>query len=247
MAAIESVRRELVPKIKAFCPSCQDVAPARPLLPAASWSPPKAPRILTQRINIVAIGVSTGGPNALHEVFAHLPGDLPVPLVIVQHMPALFTRHLAERLTAKSKVVVREAAEGDVLTPGGAWVAPGDYHMSFVRQGADRVVKLQQGPPENSCRPAVDVMFRSVAELYGPNALGVVMTGMGQDGLRGCEQIRDRGGQILIQDEESSVVWGMPGAVARAQLADRTLPLSQIAGEIVRCARRGRSLKLSAS
>ncbi len=196
-----------------------------------------------QRVEIVAIGTSTGGPNALATLLATFPADCPVPLVIVQHMPAAFTSLLAKRLAARVAIGVGEANLGDELHPGRAWIAPGDYHMELTRD-AQRAVRLRlhQGPPENSCRPSVDVLFRSVAEVYGAGTLAVVLTGMGQDGLRGCERIREVGGQILVQDEATSVVWGMPGLVARANLADQVLPLEQLAAEIIRRVRKGRSL-----
>jgi two-component system chemotaxis response regulator CheB len=185
------------------------------------------------------IGVSTGGPNALAELFRDLPGDLPVPLLIVQHMPPMFTRLLAERLTANSKVPVLEAGAGAVVRPGRALVAPGDFHMVVARDGLQVRAALSQGPPENSCRPAADPLFRSAARVYGERLLAVVLTGMGQDGLRGCEAVREAGGRVIVQDEATSVVWGMPGFVARAGLADKVLPLPQIAAEIVRRARPG--------
>jgi two-component system chemotaxis response regulator CheB len=185
-------------------------------------------------IEVLAIGTSTGGPNALTEVFRGLPADFPVPIVIVQHMPPMFTRLLAERMSAECPIRVQEGSSGTVLQPGQAWIAPGDYHMMVVRDGAKVRLILHQEPPENSCRPAADVLLRSVAKVYGSNSLTVILTGMGQDGLRGCQVIREAGGQILAQDEASSVVWGMPGYVARAGLADRILPLSLMADEIVR-------------
>jgi two-component system chemotaxis response regulator CheB len=157
-----------------------------------------------------------------------------VPVVVVQHMPPLFTRMLAERLTALSRLAVAEASEGMLMKPGTVFIAPGDFHMTVVRRGAAVVVALNQGPHENSCRPAVDVLFRSVAKVYGAAALGVILTGMGQDGLRGCEWIYEAGGQVLAQDEETSVVWGMPGFVARAGLAEKILPLEMMAGEVSR-------------
>jgi two-component system chemotaxis response regulator CheB len=191
----------------------------------------RKPRVPVQ---IVAIGASTGGPNALMEIIGQLPGDFPVPLVVVQHMPPLFTRYLAERLDAASLLEVREAQGEELLAPGGVWLAPGNFHLALARRAAGVATRLHQGPPECSCRPAADVLFRSVAELYGPAALAVVLTGMGQDGLGGCAAIRDAGGRILAQDEATSVVWGMAGAVATAGLADRVLPLSAIAGELIR-------------
>ncbi|HEV7279037.1 MAG TPA: CheB methylesterase domain-containing protein [Pirellulaceae bacterium] len=185
------------------------------------------------RIEIVAIGASTGGPNALAEVFAALPADLPVPIVVVQHMPPMFTQLLAERLDRSSKVPTVEARTGMVLTPGKATIAPGDFHLTVEMLQGRAVARVQQDPHENGCRPAVDPLLRSIARTYGPGCLAVVMTGMGHDGLKGCEAIRNAGGQTVVQDEATSVVWGMPGSVARAGLADRVVPLASIASEIV--------------
>ena len=192
------------------------------------------------RIEVVAIGVSTGGPNALAELIPALPASFPVPVVIVQHMPPLFTKLLAERLAGKSAVGVREGSAGDPLAAGKVIIAPGNYHMIVERSTAGTKVRLNQDPPENSCRPAVDVLFRSVSEIYGSGVLAVVMTGMGQDGLHGCEAVRARGGRVLAQDEKSSVVWGMPGFVAEAGLADEILPLNELATAIMRNLRTGR-------
>src|SRR5262245_3634570 len=231
-AARRVIRDELIPAIKTLCapaPAPARAAVARPAAPGEARRPtPAAP------VELVAVGTSTGGPNALAELFSGLPGALPVPIVIVQRMPPMFTRLLAERLSAQSPVRVEEGRSGGALRPGHAWVAPGDHHMIVVRDGPGGRVLLHQDPPENSCRPAADVLFRSVAEAFGPSALAVVLTGMGQDGLRGCEAIRAAGGQVLVQDEATSVVWGMPGFVARAGLADKVLPLALIAGEVVR-------------
>jgi len=232
-ASLEVIRTELIPEIKALCSS----AAGRKSGSTSGICKDPAPRYIggpAGKIQIVAIGTSTGGPNALADVFARLPADLPVPIVIVQHMPPMFTRLLAERLSAQAAIPVREGASGSLLQPGQAWIAPGDYHMITVRDGTQVRLLVHQDPPENSCRPAADVLFRSVAQTFGPNALTVVMTGMGSDGLRGCEAIRAGGGQILAQDEATSVVWGMPGAVTRAGLADRVLPLALIGDEIVR-------------
>lgn len=237
-AALERIREQLIPKIKAHCP----LAAAISLKPAAGLPTPAAaarplpkfePRSAAAPAEIVAIGVSTGGPNALAEVIPQFPASLPVPVVIVQHMPPVFTKLLAERLSARSHIRVEEGQPGQILEPGRAWVAPGDYHMAVERGKTGVHLITHQQPPENSVRPAVDVLFRSVAEVYGPRALGVVMTGMGQDGLRGSECIREAGGRVLAQDEATSVVWGMPGFVAQAGLAEKVLPLNQIAAEIV--------------
>ena len=235
-AGLQKVRDELIPKIRALCRLDETATPPTPRPKSPAFSPPASGPAAgpAPPVEVVALGVSTGGPNALTELFRALPGDLPVPVLIVQHMPPVFTRYLAERLDAVSPLTVREAQAGDLIHPGGAWLAPGNYHMVVVRTGQGVAVQLHQGPPENSCRPAVDVLFRSVAEVYGAGALGVVLTGMGQDGLRGSEAIRHAGGRVLAQDQATSVVWGMPGAVAQAGLAERILPLEQIAGEIVR-------------
>jgi two-component system, chemotaxis family, protein-glutamate methylesterase/glutaminase len=236
-ASLKVLREELIPRVKALCAR---PAAARPLADKPSHSSPPASAARAREIDVVAIGASTGGPNALAEVFAALPAALPVPILIVQHMPPMFTRMMAERLTKQSPIHVEEAASGAILQPGRAWVAPGDYHMAVVRDGLNVRALIHQDPPENSCRPAVDVLFRSVAQTFRANTLAVILTGMGSDGLRGCEAIREAGGQILAQDEATSVVWGMPGFVARAGLADRVLPISQVAGEIVQRVGRGR-------
>lgn len=238
-AAIEAVKNELLPKIKALCNLAAPIArPTPSLVP-----PPKKFDFSTanRRFDILAIGVSTGGPNALTEIFRTLPAKLPVPIVIVQHMPPVFTGYLAERLNSVSQVDVVEARAGMSLHPGRAYLAPGNFHLALSRTATDVVTRLHQAPPENSCRPAVDVLFRSVAENYGSNTLAAVLTGMGQDGQRGCEFIRAAGGFVLAQDEASSVVWGMPGAVVQAGLASSVLPLPQIAGEFVRLANLGRN------
>ena len=195
------------------------------------------------RVEIVAIGTSTGGPNALADLLPGLPVDFPVPVVIVQHMPRVFTKLLADSLSPKCRLEVVEGSAGEELRPGKIWIAPGDYHMALEGVANSARIKLHQQPRENYCRPAVDVLFRSVAEIYGGATLGVILTGMGQDGLRGCENIRKAGGQILVQDDATSVVWGMSGFVARAGLADKVLPLGQIAGEIVRRTWVGREKK----
>jgi len=197
-------------------------------------------RIPTGPIELLAIGVSTGGPNALADLLPPLKADFPVPVVIVQHMPAMFTKLLAERLDTQCQLRVREGTDGEGLEPGVIYIAPGDFHMSVQRRGVTPTLVLTQDPPENSCRPAVDVLFRSVATVFGPHALGVILTGMGQDGLRGCQAMVDHGGRIFVQDEASSVVWGMPGNVARAGLAQKVLPLDVMGAEIVRAIERHR-------
>jgi two-component system, chemotaxis family, protein-glutamate methylesterase/glutaminase len=238
--SLERLRGELIPKIKQFFIFPNKEAPQQPAQPALrpvpaplrttakpSSSSPVAPRV-------VAIGVSTGGPAALARIMPRFPKDFPLPILIVQHMPPLFTRLLAERLNASCPLEVREATHGAAVERGQVWVAPGDYHMRVVAEGTGIQLRLDQGPQENSCRPAVDVMFESVASLYGPAVVGAVLTGMGRDGQRGAELLRARGAYMIAQDEESCVVWGMPRAVVEAGLADNILPLDQIPEAILR-------------
>ena len=247
-AAQQSLRDQLIPKIKALCNKVSFIKPLpatpvkKPVQPAVQVDPPLHVRPASSKvsvIDIVAIGVSTGGPNALCEIIPAIPEDFPVPIVIVQHMPPMFTKLLADRLDKQCHIRVHEGAAGDIVLPGHVYIAPGDFHMIVKREGTKVVLALNQGPPENSCRPAVDVLFRSVVDVYGSGTLGVILTGMGQDGLRGCEGIRDVEGQILAQDEKTSVVWGMPGFVAKAGIADQVIPLQQMAMEIVRRVRKG--------
>lgn len=237
--AEECIRRlttELVPKIKVHCRHlCRPLAESdhtiflRRVRSAASPPLPARPA----PVEIVAIGTSTGGPNALVEVFRHFSASVSVPIVIVQHMPPLFTAMLAERLGRVSSLPVHEGQHGQPLEPGHAYLAPGGSHMEVRRVDRQTQLLLHNGPPEHSCRPAVDVLFRSVAETHGSGALAVVMTGMGADGLRGCQCIHERGGRILTQDEATSVVWGMPGYVARSGLAEAVLPLTEIGPAIL--------------
>jgi two-component system, chemotaxis family, protein-glutamate methylesterase/glutaminase len=196
---------------------------ASPPRPARTSPPP------TSHDAVAIIASSTGGPEALGTVFAGLPATFPLPIVVVQHMPPTFTRLLAERLDRSSALLVREATDDAVLEPGHAWIAPGDHHVRIHRDLLRARLRLDQGPPENSCRPAADPLFRSAVDAYGGHVLALVLSGMGQDGLAGCTHVADVRGHIIVQDEATSVVWGMPGYVARAGLADQVLPLPSIA------------------
>ncbi|MGP0019987.1 MAG: protein-glutamate methylesterase/protein-glutamine glutaminase [Candidatus Sulfotelmatobacter sp.] len=233
-ATLEAISRELIPKIRALCHLPE--LPNR-LAPPERQSPPVpislSPR-LPSPVQIVAIGVSTGGPDALARVLSSLPANFPVPVVIAQHMPSSFTSLLASRLSAKSALPVRECVSGEPLRSGRVVIAPGDFHMVLSQDDGRLLLKTHQGPKENFCRPSVDVLFHSIARVFGARALAVVLTGMGQDGLKGCETLHGLGAQIYVQDEASSVVWGMPGLVARSGLADKILPLNRIGAEIVR-------------
>ena len=180
---------------------------------------------------LLVLGCSTGGPEALAQVIPRLPGDTPVPVVIVQHMSRLFTPRLADRQNAASALRVAEARSGARLVPGLAVVAPGDRHILVERTPSSLLVRASFDPPLHSVRPSLDILLRSAvaAEI---RCLVVVMTGMGVDGVEGCAAVRKRGGQVLVQDRATSVIWGMPGAVARARHADRVLPLGALARAI---------------
>jgi len=238
-SALVMLRDELIPKIKQFfLEKRRHAPPLRPLPPLSPSASPRAvlvPAFLArQERKVLAIGVSTGGPTALMEILPMFPVTFPLPIVIVQHMPPLFTKLLAERLRAQSSLDVVEATTGMVLKPGRAVIAPGDFHMR-LRRGTNEVsIALDQAPRENSCRPAVDVLFRSAAEVYSGGVIGVILTGMGQDGLRGVEQLKQKGAYIIAQDQSTSVVWGMPGAIVDAGLADSIVALRSIVPEILR-------------
>lgn len=234
------IQLELIPKVKGLCLRPPVDTLPKPHIAAVA---PLAGTAL-KRVDIVAIGSSTGGPNALAGVLPLLSRDFPVPLVITQHMPPLFTRLLAERLDKQTSISVKEGIDGELLRPGVVWIAPGDYHMVLTRDEKGIRLTMNKDAPQNSCRPSVDVLFASVAGVYRANALAVVLTGMGSDGVRGAQCIREAGGQVIVQDEATSVVWGMPGQVAAAGLADGTYPVEAIAGEIERrvAAYRGASL-----
>jgi two-component system chemotaxis response regulator CheB len=183
-------------------------------------------------VQIVAIASSTGGPKALGAVLTRLPADFPVPVVIVQHMPRVFTAQLAERLNSTCRLHVQEGFHDAVVKPGEVWIAPGDYHMQVVRVGTKLRLKVDQGSPENAVRPAADPLFRSVARCFGDAALGIVLTGMGKDGLAGAEVLHRAGARIIVQDEATCAVWGMPRVVEEAGLADAVYPIDQIGFEI---------------
>jgi two-component system, chemotaxis family, protein-glutamate methylesterase/glutaminase len=227
-SSMEQVRQELVSKIISLVGRSAPVVPRRVLPTLARTA------FVCQKIDIVAIGTSTGGPNALAAVIPRLAENFPVPIVVVQHMPPVFTRLLSERLNKLAAVGVHEGEAGRVLDPGHVWIAPGGHHMTVARKGRDVVLAMNDDAPENYCRPAVDALFRSVAQVYGPNVLAVVLTGMGADGLRGSQWIREKGGDVIAQDEATSVVWGMPGAVVNAGQAREVYPIEAMAAEIGR-------------
>ena len=185
------------------------------------------------KIDVIALAISTGGPNALHTLIPKLSKNLSVPILAVQHMPPIFTASLAERLDSLSSIKVVEGADGQLVEKGVMYIAPGGAHM-VVKKGiaANHRLSIINSPPVNSCRPAADVLFRSIAMVYGGNVLSVIMTGMGNDGAAGVAALKRKGGYCIIQDKESSVVWGMPGSVEEAGDADEIIPLDQLADKI---------------
>jgi len=184
---------------------------------------------------IIAIGTSTGGPPALQAVIPRLPKNLPVPVTVVQHMPPTFTKSLADRLNSISQVTVKEAEQGETLTVGTVYIAPGDKHLTVKNLVSSGRIILSDEPSNTLHKPAVDIMVRSVAEGYGSRVLGVIMTGMGSDGLEGMRLVKNKGGSVFAQSEETCVVYGMPKAIVDNKLADRVVPLNRMADEIVHC------------
>ncbi len=237
ISTVDHVRVELLAKARALTaklfenPAASGRRPI-PFLPKAAGAPRRA-----ARPEVVVIASSTGGPNALSELFAAFAADFPLPVLVVQHIPPLFTPILAGRLTSQSGLIVEEGRAGQVVLPGRAWLAPGDAHMEVVREGPRVRLAMHQGSIEGSRSPSADVLFNSAVECYGSAVLAVVLTGMGHDGLRGCEAVRQAGGQIIAQDRESSVTWSMPGSVVTAGLADEVLPLREIGPSILRRAK----------
>ncbi len=255
-AAVDALAHDLIPKILAL--TTRSTMVMNPLRTTAGVLPPLTPSVPGAAIfeanrgtapsgsaghagtsaapRAVVMGVSTGGPAALDMLLPALPGNFPLPVLVVQHMPELFTKLLAERLDSRCALRVVEAQEEMAVESGHVYVAKGDWHMELAAGG--RRLRLTQALPENHCRPSVDVLFRSAAAVWGNGVLGVILTGMGADGLAGCRMIQARGGSVLAQDQETSAVWGMPGAVAQAGLAMKVLPLQAIAGELMQMAHR---------
>lgn len=186
---------------------------------------------------VLLVGSSTGGPQALFKFLEDARGKINLPILITQHMPSTFTAILAEHLSRALDIEGGEGRDGDVLKPGHFYLAPGGYHMTVADGGGTPEIRLNQESPENYCRPSVDQLFRTAARVFGPATLGVMLTGMGHDGLAGSRTVTDAGGTVLAQDEETSVVWGMPGAVAGAGLASAVLPLGEMSGAVIRLTR----------
>jgi two-component system chemotaxis response regulator CheB len=224
---------ELLAKVKGW--ARMRTQPSAPVLPPTMGLPRPAARvgILTPRPRVLAVGSSTGGPQALATFVRALRGPVPVPIVMVQHMPAGFTAMLADHLGRLGGPPAAEAKDGETLLPGRIYLAPGDKHLLIENNGGALVGRLNSGPPENFCRPAVDPTLRSLVTACEGRVTAVILTGMGSDGMLGCKAVAAAGGTVLAQDEASSVVWGMPGAVARAGLAQALLPPEQLAERVM--------------
>jgi two-component system chemotaxis response regulator CheB len=246
----DALHRQLTEKLSILMASQSQLPPAAALTRAianastkastnATPAPPaipNSPEIATkaERIDAVVIGTSTGGPVALREVIPKLPGELGVPVFVVQHMPPGYTHSLAQRICEASQLQVIEGAMGQEARPNTVYIAPGGKHLQLVRTGERVRIETNEDPPEHNCRPAVDVLFRSAASAYEGHVLAVVLTGMGRDGAEGCRAIKRRGGTVFAQHPDGCVVYGMPKAVIDEQLADRVIPLDRIASWIVR-------------
>lgn len=231
MEGKRAIMEELIPKVK-------QAAVKLGVGHAATTKPPALlPTKTTKQLNkieAVVIGVSTGGPQALAKLIPKLGSDFPVPVIIVQHMPAAFTKHLSDRLSTDCGFAVTEAAHGQKLETGTFVVAPGGFHLGVKRFASKVMVALNDRPAVNACKPSADVLFESAATAYSGNVLGVVLTGMGSDGTVGAKAISQAGGSVIVQDEESSVVWGMPGSVVREGVADKVVPIDELASEILK-------------
>ena len=234
----DAFKRELVDKIKALGgKSARAPRVAKPAADRVTSIPKKvaAVPVATRSVSkvpprIIAIGSSTGGPQALFKVFEGLKGHIDhLPVVIAQHMPKAFTGILAEHLSKVANARCGEGVDGEPLEAGRIYIAPGDYHMFVEKSGAGYVIRLNQYPPENYCRPSVEPLFRSLAKEFGPATLALMLTGMGHDGVKASETLVETGATLVAQDEESSVVWGMPGAVVNAGLCAEILPIDKIA------------------
>ena len=201
-------------------------------MPAAARSETKSVVLRRGPIHapdVIAVGSSTGGPQALFKLFGGLGGQVRQSILITQHMPATFTSLLASHISRASSMPCNEAEDGEAILPGRIYLAPGDYHMIAESGDSGKIVRLTKSEPENYCRPSADPMLRSLAALYGRRLLVIILTGMGSDGRKGAEAAVAAGGSVIAQDEDTSVVWGMPGAVATAGLCSAVLPLTDIA------------------
>ena len=253
LSSADQFKRDLLAKVKVLAHAGRTAAALRAVAPPSARRRAAEPlaevaphRVIALRPmarevpEAIAIGASTGGPQALFAVLGQFKGAVRQPIFITQHMPATFTTILAEHIARSSGYPTREAVDGEPVAPGRIYVAPGDFHMTVeTAMPGSRILRLSRDPPENFCRPSVDPMLRSLAQSYGSRVLAIMLTGMGRDGLAGSRALAQSGGTILAQDEPTSIVWGMPGAVAMAGLCSAVLPLAEIAPLVEKLASRG--------
>lgn len=235
---LEEVKRVLCSKVREIGKHRQFIRPVSQAIhkSAAAASPTTPPPVITNRshkINLVAIGTSTGGPVALQEVLTKLPANFPVPIVLVQHMPGTFTPTFANRLNQLSQITIKEAEDGDMLKPGTAYLAPGGKQMLLKKRGIDTRIVIEPGDQTLNYKPSVDVTFSSIAEAFTSDVLAIILTGMGADGCEGAKRLKAKGSLIWAQDRETSVVYGMPAAIADAGIAEKILPLSSFSSHII--------------
>lgn len=227
LGSSDEFKRDLIAKIKALAPVSHPHPVAGPV--AAAPRPTTMARPAARTVpTVLAIGASTGGPPALLRLFESLRGTVSQPIFVTQHMPPTFTTLLGEQLTRAGGRDCREGVDGEMVKPDRCYIAPGGFHMTIAQEPGGPKIRLNQDAPESYCRPAVDPMFRSLAQVYGAGVLGLILTGMGGDGAKGCVALADAGGRFVVQDEATSVVWGMPGAAANTGRADKVLPLDEI-------------------
>ncbi len=227
------VREEFLPKLHLLSHQTS-ISRTKSRVQPAARPHPVLPTISRQQCDIIAIASSTGGPKALTTLLPKIAHNVNVGILIVQHMPPLFTRQFAISLDQETEYSVREAVTGDIVEKDVILIAPGNYHMTVKPLAGEHRIALHQGPLENGCRPSADVLFRSVAKVYGKRALSIVLTGMGKDGMEGVREMTAQGATIIAQDKESSIAWGMPRSVIEAELADMVLPLDDIAATVNR-------------
>lgn len=247
---LQILRSDLLPKVRAFAASRRQRLESAPVVSQEAMTglsgttAPSIPNGLPHlvpvpRPDIVVVGISTGGPAALNQILPMLPANLPVPVLIVQHMPPLFTKSLADDLARRCRLPVMEAVDGSQILPGTIYIAPGGKQMKVGFASMGLCLRITDDPPERNCKPSVDYLFRSVAGYYGAKTLGIIMTGMGDDGTEGCRLLKKAGGAVLVQNEASCVVFGMPRNVVERRLADAVVDLNQIPAEITRLVARG--------
>ncbi|HEY7897983.1 MAG TPA: chemotaxis-specific protein-glutamate methyltransferase CheB [Gemmatimonadaceae bacterium] len=235
---VETVASSIIAKIRAVAPAATERAPGESAIAGSDAAASRSERVISAagefEPQVLALAASTGGPNALATIIRGLPRDFPLPVLVTQHMPPIFTTMFAQRLAREGSLPCAEARDGEPLMPGRVYVAPGDHHLTVVGAGIARspMVRVTSDPPEHHCRPAANPMFRTAAQAFPNGVLAVVLTGMGDDGREGCEAVAATGGRVIVQDEQTSVVWGMPGSVVSSGIPCSIVPLQSISAHV---------------